>query len=77
MKPMLECTGCGSRETVAEIRAKFPKALSCCPERDMQPVAVYMIEVDAGTDNACWVVANRVDPGAVRFEAQQPLRGGI
>jgi hypothetical protein len=28
---------------------------------------VYLREVDAGTDNACWVVCNKVDPGAVRF----------
>lgn len=30
------CTGCGSTETIAAIRAKHPNALSCCPERHMQ-----------------------------------------
>jgi hypothetical protein len=28
---------------------------------------VFLREVDAGTDNACWVISNRVDPGAVAF----------
>lgn len=32
---MLRCTGCGSADTIEEIRAKHPKALSCCPERKM------------------------------------------
>lgn len=31
----MRCTGCGSAETIEEIRAKHPKALSCCPERNM------------------------------------------
>lgn len=30
-------------------------------------IAVYLREVDAGTNNACWVVCNKVDPGAVLF----------
>jgi hypothetical protein len=29
------CDGCGSTETIEEIRAKNPLALSCCPERKM------------------------------------------
>lgn len=29
--------------------------------------AVYLRELDAGTDNACWVVCNRVDSEAVAF----------
>lgn len=33
---MLRCTGCGSTETVEQIRAKHPDAISCCPERNMQ-----------------------------------------
>lgn len=66
---MLECTGCGSRDTIEAIRAKHPKALSCCPERDMQPVKVYLRELDAGTDNACWIVCNQVDSDAVEFTA--------
>lgn len=28
-----ECTGCGSRETVRQIKARNPEALTCCPER--------------------------------------------
>lgn len=64
---MLECTGCGSRQSIEEIRgAGF---LSCCPERDMKPVEIYLREIDAGTDTACWVICNKIDPGAIRFEA--------
>ena len=33
---------------------------------------VYLREVDAGTDNACWVVCNEVDDGAVAFEPVTP-----
>lgn len=33
---MLRCTGCGSTKTIEEIRAKHPKAIACCPERDMR-----------------------------------------
>lgn len=33
---MLRCTGCGSTQTIAEIREQHPGALSCCPERHMQ-----------------------------------------
>lgn len=32
---MLRCTGCGSTETIEQIRAQHPNALSCCPERRM------------------------------------------
>ena len=28
---------------------------------------VYLREIDAGTDNACWVVCAKGDPGAVEF----------
>lgn len=28
---------------------------------------VWLREIDAGTDAACWVVCNKVDPGAVAF----------
>lgn len=66
---MLECTGCGSRDSIETIRRKFPKALSCCPERSMQPVVAYLREIDGGTDNACWVVCLKGDPGAVLFIA--------
>lgn len=30
-------------------------------------VCVWLREVDSGTDNACWVVCNRIDPGAIEF----------
>lgn len=33
------CTGCGSTKTLEQIRADHPQAISCCPERDMQPPA--------------------------------------
>lgn len=39
-----ECTGCGSTETIEQIRAKNPKALSCCPERDMRQ-RIYRLPV--------------------------------
>lgn len=29
------CTGCGSTQTIKEIRQTHPKAISCCPERVM------------------------------------------
>lgn len=32
---MLRCSNCGSTETLAEIVAKHPQAISCCPERNM------------------------------------------
>jgi hypothetical protein len=35
---MERCTGCGSTETIEKIQARSPKALSCCPERQMRPV---------------------------------------
>lgn len=66
---MLQCAGCGSRDSIEELRRKHPKAISCCPERSMEPVVVYLREIDAGTDTACWVVCNKVDPGAVLFIA--------
>lgn len=66
---MLECTGCGSRDSIEEIRRKHPNAISCCPERSMQPVVVYLREVDAGTDNAAWVICAKGDHGAVLFIA--------
>lgn len=31
----LVCTGCGSVQTIEQIRAEHPRALSCCPERQM------------------------------------------
>lgn len=40
--------------------------------RRAQPV-VYLREVDAGTDNACWVVCAGGDPGAVAFTPRWPL----
>ncbi len=30
-------------------------------------IVVYLRKIDAGTDNACWVVCNKIDPGAVAF----------
>lgn len=37
---MYRCTGCGSTETIEEIRRHHPQAISCCPERNMQSVVV-------------------------------------
>ena len=36
-------------------------------KRPMADESVYLREIDAGTDNACWVVCNKVDKGAVLF----------
>lgn len=30
-----KCAGCGSSETIEEIKARNPDAISCCPERKM------------------------------------------
>jgi hypothetical protein len=39
-----------------------------CPvSQEQERPTVYLREVDAGTDNACWVVCNKVDEGAVAF----------
>jgi septal ring factor EnvC (AmiA/AmiB activator) len=29
------CLGCGCTQSVAEIKAEYPEAVSCCPEREM------------------------------------------
>ena len=29
------CTGCGSVESLEEIKTKHPQAISCCPERKL------------------------------------------
>lgn len=34
----LRCAGCGSTETLQQIRAKHPEAIACCPERKMENV---------------------------------------
>ncbi len=39
------CTGCGSTETIEQIRAKHPGALSCCPERKMVPATQLIREL--------------------------------
>lgn len=33
------CSGCGSRESIDQIRGEHPGAISCCPERKMGPAA--------------------------------------
>lgn len=37
------------------------------PEQQPHLPIVYLREMDAGTDNACWVVCNRVDDGSRAF----------
>lgn len=34
----LACTGCGSTDTIAEMKIKHPKALLCCPDRYMRAI---------------------------------------
>lgn len=70
---LLRCTGCGSTDSMEEIKRENPRALSCCPERSMAPIVQYMREADAGTDCACWVPAIKGDPGAVMFIAHETL----
>lgn len=41
------CSGCGSTETIEQIRAKHPIAISCCPERDMVPAVTWMNRAEA------------------------------
>lgn len=36
------CSGCGCTETIEQIRARNPNAISCCPERDMVPAVAWM-----------------------------------
>lgn len=33
----MRCTGCGCTLSMDELKRNYPRALSCCPERDMQP----------------------------------------
>lgn len=35
---MQKCSSCGSTESIEQIKAKHPDALSCCPERNMVEV---------------------------------------
>lgn len=42
------CTGCGSTETIEEIRARNPLADSCCPERTMVPKKERFVRDDFG-----------------------------
>jgi hypothetical protein len=39
---MMRCAGCGSTETLKQIRAKRPQAISCCPERKMKLTCRYV-----------------------------------
>ncbi len=47
-RPLIVCTGCGSTETLDQIRTRHPNALSCCPERRMVNTEGY----DAGKREA-------------------------
>lgn len=46
------CNGCGHTETIEQIRAKHPNAISCCPERDMVPAVTWMKRADTATARA-------------------------
>jgi hypothetical protein len=39
---MMRCAGCGSTETLKQIRTKHPRAISCCPERKMKITCRYV-----------------------------------
>lgn len=48
----------------------YPMQERIARERRRAPdVVVYLREIDAGTDNACWIVCAKDDPGAVTFTA--------
>lgn len=32
------CTGCGSMQSIEQIRTEHPNAIACCPERKMAPI---------------------------------------
>ena len=46
-KRAMYCLGCGSTETLEQIRAKHPGAIACCPERRM----VYRRDKRQDTEN--------------------------
>jgi hypothetical protein len=53
----------------AALRAALTAALQGSPADKpcFHDEVVFLREVDAGTDSACWVISNRVDSGAVPF----------
>ncbi|MGX5776952.1 hypothetical protein [Methylorubrum zatmanii] len=57
-EPALECTGCGSRESIETIQARGFS--SCCPERKMQPAPDSTRTGDEGTEEAvekiAWII---------------------
>lgn len=61
---MLQCTGCGSTESIEEIRRKHPDAIACCPERDMQPA--WRPFSDA-PKNGQWIIARCNDKSALFY----------
>lgn len=55
------CTGCGCTKELNEIRALYPGALSCCPERHMVgyldlivAVEAVLAKVDRNLDTKPW-----------------------
>lgn len=63
---MYRCTGCGSTESIEEIRRLFPGALSCCPERKMEQVLID----DAMVERALvkwWQIDHISEGGAPEF----------
>lgn len=55
-------TGCGYRVI------KGAMEMIVFKRADPDSVVAYLREVDAGRDNACWVVCAKGDPGAVAFQ---------
>lgn len=51
----------------AEAFEALAAALQQSPGTDAAREVVFLVEIDAGTDNACWVIGNRVDQGSVPF----------
>jgi hypothetical protein len=53
------------RDNLCRYAAEYIERLKT-PTEDV----IYLRPIDEGTDNECWVVCNRVDPGAIPFVAR-------
>lgn len=78
----VSCTGCGSTETIEQIRASNPGALSCCPERDMRPtpqpaVAEVVEQAVAAERERCAKLCDREAYALERQPHSDHFAGGI
>jgi hypothetical protein len=55
----------GHGDTVSDMIREFSAQI---PLRSSEgSTIVWLREIDRGTDSACWVVCNKIDPGAIMF----------